>query len=218
MRHITFYASSINGAHCFLSAILIMMSAFAFTSCVDPEDTDQSMVLSGEWRGDFGMFYDYIDRYGRRYTFDSYDTRLTFIPAYSYASHGRGTQVDYYDDGPYEYQYYKFSWSVRNGNIYLTYDYDPDLNTRISNYRMTSDYFSGVFASSGTTFRLYKIADYYNWTPYVNIYGYSDRYDWEYGYLYDMPYSRSSNAQPSDSTSNAGEVVGRGRRSTSLKQ
>ena len=140
-------------AHYFI-AIIMMMSAFAFTSCIDDEDTDQSMALSGEWRGDFGMFYDYVDRYGRRYTFDSYDTRITFIPAHSYARSGRGTQVDYYDRGPYEYQYYKFSWQVSNGNIYLTYDYDHELDTRISNYRMTNDYFSGTFSSTGTPWTL----------------------------------------------------------------
>lgn len=198
--------------HYFLIAIILMMSAFAFTSCVDMEDTSQSMVLSGEWRGDFGMYYTYVDGRGRHYTFDSYDTRLTFIPAYSQAQHGRGTQVDYYEYGPYVYQYYKFSWSVNNGNIYLTYDYDHELDTRISNYRMTNDYFSGTFASSGTSFRLYKIADYYNWTPYVNIYGYGPRNDWYGDYPYYAPYSRSNGEESQDSTNATGYVLSRGRK------
>lgn len=198
--------------HYFLIAIILMMSAFALTSCVDMEDTNQSMALSGEWRGDFGMYYTYVDGRGRHHTFDSYDTRLTFIPAYAHALHGRGTQVDYYEYGPYEYQYYKFSWSVNNGNIYLTYDYDHELDTRISNYRMTNDYFSGTFASSGTSFRLYKIADYYNWTPYVNIYGYGSRYDWDYDYPYYVPYSRSNGEESQDSTSATGYVLSRGRK------
>ena len=122
-----------------LLAIIFIMSAFVFTSCFDRMDVDQSMALSGQWKGDFGMFYDYIDGHGRRYTFESYNTYLTFIPAYSHANYGRGTQVDYYDYGPYEYQYYKFSWSVENGYIYLSYDYDHELDVRISNYRMTND-------------------------------------------------------------------------------
>lgn len=201
-----------------LLAVIFIMSAFAFTSCIDNMDIDQSMALSGQWRGDFGMYYDYIDGRGRRYTFDSYNTYLTFIPAYSYANYGRGTQVDYYDDGPYEYQYYKFSWSVENGYIYLSYDYDHELDVRISNYRMTNDYFSGTFYETGTSFRLRKIADYYNWTPYVNIYGYGNRYDWDYGYPYYAPATRSEGVQENDSTSNVGEVVGRGRRSTPLQQ
>ena len=216
MKRSIFYFIEKAGANCFLSFIF-MMAAFSFSSCEDIEDINQSMALSGQWRGDFGMYYDYIDGRGRRYTFDSYDTRITFIPAYSHALYGRGTQVDYYDSGPYEYQYYKFSWEINNGSLYLTYDYDPELDTRISNYRMTNDYFSGVFSSSGTSFRLYKLADYYNWTPYVNIYGYGDRYDWDYGYYYDVPFSRSGGEQLADSIASEGKVLARGRRS-SLQQ
>ena len=65
------------------ASFIFMMAVLSFSSCIDMEDTNKSMVLSGEWRGDFGMFYDYRDNNGRVYTFDSYDTYLTFIPAYS---------------------------------------------------------------------------------------------------------------------------------------
>lgn len=212
MKHAMLHTEGKFKGHYFLIAIILMMSAFALTSCVDMEDTSQSMALSGEWRGDFGMYYTYVDGRGRHYTFDSYDTRLTFIPAYAHALHGRGTQVDYYEYGPYEYQYYKFSWSVNNGNIYLTYDYDHELDTRISNYRMTNDFFSGTFASSGTSFRLCKIADYYNWTPYVNIYGYDSRDDWYDNYPYYAPYSRSNGEESQDSTNATGYVLSRGRK------
>ncbi|MBQ9171325.1 MAG: hypothetical protein IJ219_08715 [Bacteroidaceae bacterium] len=197
--------------HYSLASLLIMMSALFLSSCRDM-DTDQSMALSGQWRGDFGMFYDYIDGHGRTYTFDSYDTRLTFVPAYDYATYGRGTQVDYYDYGPYEYQYYKFSWEIRNGYIYLTYDYDHQLDVRISNYRMTNDYFSGVFSNSGTRFNLRKMVDFYNWTPYVNIYGYRDRNNWDYDYPYYAPYSRSDAEAPADTVQVEGSVARRGRR------
>ena len=217
MKYAMFYSKSNFEAQNFFAILLFMMSAFAFSSCQDIEDTNQSMALSGEWRGDFGMYYDYVDGRGRHYTFDSYDTRISFIPAYSHALHGRGTQVDYYDYGPYEYQYYKFSWSINNGSLYLTYDYDPELDTRISNYRMTNDYFAGVFSSSGTSFRLYKLADYYNWTPYVNIYGYGPRNDWDVDYPYYAPYSRSGNEQV-DSIASEGKVLSRGRRSSLLQQ
>ena len=121
-------------------------------------------------------------------------------------------EVDYYEYGPYEYQYYKFSWSVNNGNIYLTYDYDHELDTRISNYRMTNDFFSGTFASSGTSFRLCKIADYYNWTPYVNIYGYDSRDDWYDNYPHYAPYSRSNGEESQDSTNATGYILSRGRK------
>ena len=112
---------------------ILLISAFAFISCDDFDDINQSMALSGDWRGDFGMYYNYVDGRGRHYTFDSYDTRITFIPAYSQARHGRGTQVDYYEYGPYEYQYYKFSWEINYGVIYITYYYDHEIDTKITN-------------------------------------------------------------------------------------
>ena len=206
------------GAKAFrLLSLVLLMAAFSLSSCRD-KDTDVSMALSGQWRGDFGMYYDYVDGHGRRYTFDSYDSRITFIPAYSYAIYGRGTQVDYYDYGPYEYQYYQFSWRIKNGVVYLSYDYDPQLDTSISDYRMTNDYFSGTFSSSGTSFRLYKLEDYYNWTPYVNIYGYGDRDNWYDDYPNYAPLSRSDGEQLADSVAAEGKVVSRGRRCTPLRQ
>ena len=77
---------------------------------------------------------------------------------------------------------------------------------------MTNDYFSGTFASTGTSFRLYKLADYYNWTPYVNVYGYGPRNDWDYGYPYYAPQTRSDDGQPEDSIAAEGYVLSRGRR------
>ena len=191
----------------FFPAIFIACACM-FSSCVDM-DTNQSMVLSGEWRGDFGMYYTYVDR-GRTYTFDSYDSYIRFIPDHKYASYGVGTQVDYYEYGPYEYQYYNFTWSINDGVIYLSYDYDHMLDTRISNYHMTNDYFAGTFPASNTSFRLYKMADFYCWTPYVNTYGYGSRYDWNYEYSA----TRSADELAADST---GHVLSRGRR-TILRQ
>lgn len=212
--------------HYLLTALSTIASVMLFSSCQYMEDVNQSMVLSGEWRGDFGMYYNYVDRSGREYTFDSYDTYLTFVPAYNRARYGSGTQVDYYEYGPYEYQYYSFRWNIEGGVIYLTYDYDHNLDTRINDYHMTNDYFSGTFAYSGTSFRLYKIVDYYDWTPYVNSYGYGYRNNWNRSYA---PGTRSDGELLTDSIATdsiaasapvevEGQVISRGRRNTPLKQ
>lgn len=200
----------------FFSAIIIACACI-FTSCIniDSEDTNQSMVLSGEWQGDFGMCYTYVER-GRTYTFDSYDTHIRFIPDHAYARYGVGTQVDYYEYGPYEYQYYNFTWSVNNGVIYLNYDYDHALDTRIRNYHMSNNYFEGIFSTTNTSFRLYKMVDYYSWTPYVNTYGYGSRYDWGYNYPHYSPATRSSDEQATDSTDTQGYVLSRDRRAISM--
>jgi hypothetical protein len=212
--------------HYFFMALSIIASSGIFASCQYIEDEHQSMVLSGEWRGDFGMYYTYVDNYGYEYTFDCYNTYMTFIPAYNRAHHGRGTQVDYYDYGPCEYQYYSFSWTIDGSVIYLTYDYDHNLDTRISDYHMTNDYLTGTFSYSDTSFRLYKIVDYYDWTPYVNTYGFSSRNNWKRHYA---AATRADGVEiPADSIvtdsltapapAEEVKIISRGRRVTSLKQ
>ena len=194
-----------------LGALILMMSALLFSSCMN-EDTRQSMTLSGEWRGDFGMFYQYEDRWGNIRTFDSYDTYLTFIPNFKYATYGTGTQVDYYEYGPYEYQYYKFNWSIRDGIVYLNYPYDPGLSTSIRDYRMVNGMFTGYCSGASTPFRLYKVVDYYDWSRYNGNYGYSRRDNWEYYAPRYAPATRSDAEAPSDSIQGEGKVVRRGRR------
>ena len=155
--------------------------------------------LSGEWRGDFGMFYRYQDRYGNLYTFNSYDTYLCFIPSFKHAPYGTGTQVEYYEYGPYEYQYYKFNWSISDGIVYLNYPYDPGLSTSIRDYQMTDDYFTGYCDGASTPFRLYKVVDYYDWSRYNGNYGYNRRDNWENNYPQRAPATRSASDVPTDS-------------------
>lgn len=177
----------------FLNILMALMACTAFTSCdvwYDDNDYDQSKALSGQWTGDFGMNYTYTFTYrGRRYTeiFDSYDTDVVFYPDHNGATYGYGKQVDFYEYGPYEYIYHKFDWRIVNGIVQLRYYEFPDMDTDIYDYHMTNDYFTGYFDNSNEGFKLRKIADYYNWTPYVNTYGYGGRTDW-YGGWYNNYY------------------------------
>lgn len=157
-----------------LNLLVIMLLACAFTSCERDEDTDRSMCLSGQWRGDWGMYYVYNYR-GHDYQFDSYDTDIVFYPDYNYATHGYGYQVDWYEFGPYERLSYRFTWNVRDGVIYLTYPGYHDYDADIYRYGLDNDYFTGYFNNGGTRFRLSKIRDYYNW-DYYRPYG--DYYFW----------------------------------------
>lgn len=201
----------------FLILAIITMAIGLFSSCSLMEDADKAKVLSGEWKGDFGMYYYYADRSGHTEKFESHYTRICFIPNYENSRSGTGIQVDYYDEGPYEYQYYQFSWSVSDGAIYLTYDYDHELDTRISDYHLKNDYFRGTFSSSGIPFTLYKITDYYDWTPYVDAYGSHSRNNWSRS---NSPATRTDDEELSDSTATAveGHIISRGRRTTPLQQ
>lgn len=175
-----------------LTFAIILASAFSLQSCMD-RDTEKSIVLSGEWRGDFGM--NYTEEYrGHLYTYASYDTYLTFTPDYGYATHGYGTQVDYYAYGPYEYMYYQFDWEIRNDLIYLSYRGNHQLDACICQYRITDNRFSGIFQETGTTFSLNKLVDYYDWTPYRYETGYYSRPGWTY------PMYERTRSEAADST------------------
>ena len=152
------------------------------------------MVISGQWTGDWGMYYTY--QYGNYIsTFYSYDTDIVFYPDYDYATHGYGYQVDWYNRGPYERLSYRFNWQVRNGIIYINYPYFPEYSVTIYDYRLTNNRFTGYFNTGTEPFTLRKITDFYNWRYY---------YDWDYNYWYSDHwdyYSNTRSAADSDSLS-----------------
>ena len=175
-----------------LKNICIMMVAMlGMSSCgmvigwEEDMDVKQSIKFAGQWTGDFGMYYTYR-HHGRLYTFDSYDTDIVFYPEHDGATWGYGKQVDYYERGPYSHIYNRFNWEIRNGIVYLQYHSDPSLDCAIYDYRMTSDRFQGRFGSSNDRFYLTKIADYYDWTVYMDYYYYYPNNNWYWSPRYAM--------------------------------
>jgi len=163
----------------FLLMSVVLATMVSFSSCNDSDDQKEARVISGEWQGNWGMWYE--DDYGYRYNATS--TYIKFIPDYSGATHGWGKQEDFYNydttgryRSAYKYLYYKFEWSVRNGILYIEYPYDSELDTYIRDYSLSNDYFSGYFGNSNTRFRLSKLSDWYYWTP--DVYVESDYYGW----------------------------------------
>lgn len=156
-------------------ASLVMM-----TSCWD-DDTERSIDLSGAWDGYFGMYYECYDRHGKLHQYDSEYSELEFLPDYNYATHGIGHEVDYYDYGPYDYQYYFFYWEIRDGVISLSYPHAHDLDVDLYDYHLSSRLLTGRF-KSGTRFELDKYKDYYyGWHNDYCRYG-CDDYDWWYSH------------------------------------
>lgn len=176
--------------------LAVMMSSFMMTSC--DEDRIDARYLSGEWQGDFKMYYDYEYR-GRVYTFYSYDTDIIFYPSSFNSTHGTGKQVDYYSEGPYKYQYYYFKWRVSNGVIYFDYPYDPEYNISIDRYYIDDNVFKGRFPYTGSTFRLYKLYD-YDWSYY-------DRYDYYYGYSQPWNFGYGPYYSPNKDKDETGEAT-----------
>ena len=174
-----------------------------FTSCKD-DDTEEAMVLSGQWQGDWGMYYGYTYPNGDYVEYDSYDTDIVFYPDYDYATHGYGYQVDWYRTGPYQRLSYRFSWSINNGIITLNYPGYPEYNTSIRNYRLNNNHFTGYFPNSRSPFDLIKMADFYSWYDYDNLYrthGYVYlEWDWSGVYYYDdYYYAKTRSTEATDS-------------------
>lgn len=191
---------------------LTLVAVFALgmlTSC--DEDIAQARVLSGEWRGNFGMYYDYTNRNGQTYTFDSYDTRLVFYPNSEYSARGWGKQVDYYASGPYTYQYYRFYWEIRDGIVYLSYPQDPNLDVAIADYVMDNGYFAGRFVNTGTRFSLTKLAD-FDWSVYTGDYGYYSRYGYDNYTKGEAFRGQTGDTIPSENPYAGGSVILRGNR------
>ena len=178
-----------------------LAATFAFSSC-NSDDEDEAMVLSGEWQGDMGMWYE--DEYGDQW--DADETYIRLVPDHTYATYGIGYQEDYYRHGPYKYLWYKFYWKVIDGVIYFTYPYDPNLDTEIYDYRLTNDYFKGYYGDSRNRFSLYKISDFYYWTP--TVYVESDYYAYQMYTSYSNEYQ---GAAKSKDFKKAPKIVKRGR-------
>lgn len=166
----------------FIGLVVALVTCVGFTSCEWDEDAYESSVITGEWEGDFGMFYDWYCRRCRDYhTYYAEESRVKFFPDHSGATHGYGYQTDFYMEGPYRHQNYYFEWELIDGVLSLYYPYDSNLDVDIFKYHMTRNTFSGRFGHDGEHFSLYKVTDYYDWSPFYDddcYYYYDERYSW----------------------------------------
>lgn len=159
--------------------LTLFVVAFSLLMVSCDEDVEKARIISGQWKGNFKACY-YSDEY--RDWFDADYSDIVFYPSSYNSTHGDGQQVDFYVDGPVKKIYFTFEWEVRNGRIYIYYDSDPSLDAVISNYRLSDSegVFSGIISNtngSGSKFKLFKIADYYNWSTYDS---YGDYHEWWY--------------------------------------
>lgn len=173
---------------------MALVGLLCLASC--SEDKWTASRVSGDWYGDFGMYYEYQYN-GRTYRFDTWDTKIRFIHTL-FTDHGTGYQVDYYNEGPYRFISYKFHWEVKNQDIILTYPHNPEWNTTIYDYRIGNGYFRGYFGDSKTRFNLQTLKD-YDWNtncPNDFYYDYNNNYN---GYRpWHAPAVRDSVTTPSD--------------------
>lgn len=164
----------------FFSLSAAIMALLSFTSC--DSDEMKGMDLSGEWRGDFDMYYEIeCPKHGKDIYYAD-ETYIQFVPdRYTY-SEGVGRQVDFYynRDSPYDEVYHYFTWRIENGKIILIYRHEREWNTVIRDYRLSNDHFRGYFADTNNSFDLIKLID-YRWNTSYDADGYYEHP--RYGYL-----------------------------------
>ena len=116
---------------------LMFIATMGMTSCDDVyywiEDSEVGCAVSGHWFGDMDMYNSYT---GER----AQGSEVQFYSGWCY-NHGRGVEIDYYYHARPVCN--EFEWEVVNGNIYLTFLDDPDLDCVIADYHLSDDYFSG---------------------------------------------------------------------------
>lgn len=153
----------------------------SFTSC-DPDES-RGMDLSGEWKGNFGMYYEVTCRIHGVDRFYADQTYIKFLPYENTYAAGTGYQVDYYynPDSPYDEVYHYFRWQIDYGQIRLYYRDEAEWDTTIRDYSLSHNYFSGYFDYSDSAFKLAKLSD-FHWSYYDDYWnsGYyeHDRYGW----------------------------------------
>lgn len=185
--------------HFFFAITTALALITGFSSCDD--DRDRSIVLSGEWEGDFFAYYEYCfdempDKWFRAYADESV---LVFTPNHYRASHGYGYEVDFYtsacahNNAPYERFVNQFEWGIEDGHIYLTFKDDHNLDVYITRYELDNEVFSGRF-ESGNPFCLYKVEDYYDYSTLGDgdyFYSGTHGYGRDNGDIHYAPSSRS---------------------------
>ena len=118
----------------FLALAIVAMLTLSLTSCEDERIAD---ALDGIWEGQVSTNYSW--RWSD-YTKYQYVDMEFFKSANGYA---RGTGMEYDYDRWGGYTYCRFSYEVRNEEIFI--DYEDGVSVRISRYTLTSGRFYGQF-------------------------------------------------------------------------
>ena len=178
-----------------MMVLMLSMATTTFTSCETEDQYEADVLIAGDWQGYLGAYY--YDRWGL--TGNTYETVIRFCANGNGVTSGRGYEVDYDTRSPfYDYAYCEFSWSIVNGVITLIYDDSMWAPVYITNYSLSSSYFSG-YINDGTRrdirFKLENVNFGY-WDTYRSYY---DDY-----YYDDYYYSRTRSA---DSTNVAADSI-----------
>lgn len=173
--------------------LIALLTTTMFGSCQTEDAYDAEQLTIGFWEGRLGVYYQ--NRW--HVTGQHFATEIHFTHTGAYYTSGRGYEVDYDLNSPYEnYAYCTFKWFIVDGEITLIYDDDIWSPVYIYNYHLSSSRFSG-YINDGTTrdirFDFNKVASSeWNYNPDGNFSG-------EFGGYYYARSATRSGVQSNDS-------------------
>ena len=136
-----------------LPMLFAVLTLATLTSC---EDEEIARTLEGTWRGDMRVKSKYSGR-----TYYATRTEVTFLRDVFRYSSGSGYWVDYYDNGPWGWDYVAnhISWRVDYGEINIHF-VEEGVDWVIRNYRLNNNRFEGTLwdGSQRVDFALYYVS------------------------------------------------------------
>lgn len=117
--------------------IMLTLLAITFTSC-ENEDDQIARDLDGIWAGTISQEYCSWRGYKTIYQ----DAEIEFFANPNFCAEGKGVEYDYDRTGR-TYVQNNFYFYVRNGRIFIDYEYGMDVV--IDDYKLNGDIFDGYF-------------------------------------------------------------------------
>lgn len=120
--------------------MMLLVTIVLMSSCESDDHYIAERLINRDWQGYLGTYY--RDRWGL--SGDDYWTIMRFESRDSYATSGRGYEVDILKGASRNnYAYCTFRWFIVDGEITILYDDDQWKPIYIVNYHLSGNHFTG---------------------------------------------------------------------------
>jgi len=176
--------------------LLALLAMTTMNSCETDDHYLAEQLMDRDWQGYLGAYYQ--DRWSL--SGEEYRTVMRFVSHDTYATSGRGYELDYrVNSWRDDYAYCTFKWFIVDGEITLIYDDDQWTPIYIIDYRLTGTTFDGyIYDGSGRKIVFEFNNEYFSEWDYYRRGGYGG---YSYGDFIDQNYyyARGTRAASNDS-------------------
>lgn len=184
----------------FTYTMMALMAMMSLTSCEGDDHYLAETLMNRDWQGYLGAYY--TDRWGISASGKEYNTVMRFEGIDTYATSGRGCELDYrVNSWREDYAYATFKWFIVDGEITLIYDDDLWKAIYIVDYRLNYNNFYG-YIYDGTNRKIqFDFTNKYFGDEETNYWSYYRSYDrggYNYGKFGHQNYYFSREASADD--------------------